>query len=125
MIASPQVDSATTPHSKIGRHREKVLVLLNADGFVECFASKQVDIHVTNVPQASTPAAEIAAQEYVGLTIPRSYRDVYWPSYRRAAELMRTITATDIMRRDADVELLQSIQNKNNDRKENHKIWSL
>jgi len=114
-----------TPTSVQTRRREKVLVLLHFDGYVECFASKDVDIHITNVPQASTPAAEILAQEYVGLAMPRSYRDVYWPSNRRAAEQVRKTTAADIMRRRADVELLHAIKGWDDDRSEGRQRWTL
>ena len=97
--------------------RKKVLVLLNSDGFVECFANKDVDIHILNKPHASTPAAEVLAEEYVELTIPRSYREVYWPSYRRAVEQVRKTTPEDIMRRKYDVELLRAILALGDDRK--------
>jgi hypothetical protein len=117
MTTGPQVDSATTSYQTNGRQREKVLVVLNSDGFVECYAGKAVDIHIVTKPHASTPAAEILAQEYVGLAIPRAYREVYFPSYCRAAEQLRRITAGDIINRRYDVELLRGILALGDDRK--------
>lgn len=111
--------TAAMSHTK----REKILVLLNSDGFVECFASKDVDVHITNVPHVSTPAAEILVEEYIELTIPRSYRDVYWPSYRRAVEQIRHTTPADIMQRQSDVELLRGLQGKCDDRNGGRKRW--
>ena len=117
MMTSPRVDSAPTSYQKNERQREKVLVVFNSDGFVECYASKQVDIYIATKPQASAPAAEILAQEYIDLAIPRAYRDVFFPSYCRAAEQLRRITAGDILNRQHNVELLRGIQAFGDDRK--------
>ena len=121
MTTSPQVESAPTSYQNSQRQREKVLVVFNSDGFVECYAGKAVDIHIVTKPHASTPAAEILAQEYVGLAIPRPYREVYFPSCCRAAEQLRRITAADILNRQHDVELLRGIQALGDDRKGGHK----
>jgi hypothetical protein len=121
MTTSPQVDSAPTSYQKNGRQREKVLVVFNSDGFVECYASKHVDIYIATKPHASTSVAEILAQEYVDLAIPRAYRDVFFPSYCRAAEQLRRITAGDILNRQHDVELLRGIQTLGDDRKGGYK----
>ena len=117
MTTSPQVDSAPTSYQTNRRQREKVLVVFNSDGFVECYAGKAVDIHIITKPLASTSTAEILAQEYVDLAIPRAYRDVYFPSYCRAAEQLRRITAGDIINRKYDVELLRGILALSDDRK--------
>jgi hypothetical protein len=98
-----------------------VLVVFNSDGFVECYAGKDVDVHIVTKPHASTSTAEILAQEYVGLAIPRAYREVYFPSYCRAAEQLRRITAADILNRQHDVELLRGIQALGDDRKGGYK----
>lgn len=110
MTTSPLVESATTSYQTNQRQREKVLVVLNSDGFVECYAGKSVDVHIVAKPHASTPAAEILAQVYVDLSIPQAYRAVYFPSCCRAAEQLCRITAADIIYRKADVELLRGIQ---------------
>lgn len=120
MTTSPQVESATTSYQTNRRQREKVLVVFNSDGFVECYAGKDVDIHIVTKPHASTSTAEILAQEFVGLSIPRAYREVYFPSYCRAAEQLRRITAGDIINRRYDVELLRGIQALGDDRKGGH-----
>ena len=123
MTTSPRVDSAPTSYQTNPRQREKVLVVFNSDGFVECYAGKDVDVHIVTKPHASTPAAEILAQEYVGLAIPRPYREVYFPSYCRAAEQLRRITAADILNRQHDVELLRGLQGID-DRKGGRRSWT-
>lgn len=117
MMTSPQVDSAPTSYQNNGRQREMVLVVFNSDGFVECYASKQVDIFIATKPYASGPAAEILTEEYVDLAIPRAYRDLYFPSYCLAAEQLRRIAAGEILNRQHNVELLRGIQTLGDDRK--------
>jgi hypothetical protein len=95
------------------REREKILVLLYSDGFVEVYGEKHIDARIVNVPVASTPAGEILAEEYVELTIPRCYRDIYFPTAKRATELLRPIKPSDIAFRKWSVELVRQIQGRN------------
>ena len=74
--------------------RHKVLIVLHSDGFVEAFADKEhIDVETVVMPHSSNvPLAE----EYVELTIPRPYREIYFPGNRRAVDQVRTLLPSDI-----------------------------
>jgi hypothetical protein len=90
--------------------REKVLVCLHADGFIEVYGEPHVDVRIVNVPYSTTPEGAIAGEEFVELTIPRCYREIYFPGMKRATELLRPTTPEDIAYRKWSVELLRQIQ---------------
>ena len=111
MMTSPQVDSATTAYriSKRPTQREAVLILAHGDGWIEAFAEKHVDVRIEMVPWMTTPAGEILAEEYVELSVPKRYRDVYWPNLRRAADMVRTVRPSDIERVAWNLEFLDAV----------------
>ncbi len=131
-MTSPQVDSATTSYHNISTcptQREAVLILAYGDGWIEAFAEKHVDVRIEIVPCMTTPAGAILAEEYVELSLPKKYRDIYWPGNRRAAEMMRVVRPSDIARRDFELDVLHSIEEagailRGNNR-EGRKVWTL
>ena len=128
-MTNPQVDSATTSYHHIStrptQQREAVLILAHGDGWIEVFAEKHFDVRIEIVPYMTTEPGEIQAEEYVELSLPKRYRDVYWPGNRRAADMMRVVRPTDIVRRDYDLELLRAIQQLGNQQEEGRKLWTL
>ena len=124
MMTNPQVDSAPTPYhiSKRPTQREAVLILAHGYGWLEAFAEKHVDVRIEMVPQVTTQAGEILAEEYVELSLPRRYRDVYWPGNRRAADMMRVVRPSDIAWREYHVELLRAIQQLGDKQEEGRKL---
>ena len=127
MKTSPQVDSAPTSYhiSTQPTQREAVLVLAHPDGWLETFAEKHVDVRIVMVPQVTTQAGEILAEEYVEASLPKRYRDVYWPANRRAADMLRVVRPSDIAWREYELELLRAIQQLGNQQEEGRKLWTL
>lgn len=127
MMTSPQAVSAPTSYHISNRptQREAVLVLAHGDGWLEAFAEKHVDVRIEMVPYMTTQAGEILAEEYVELSVPKRYRDVYWPNLRRAADMMRVVRPSDIAWREYDLELLRAIQQLGNQQEEGRKLWTL
>ncbi len=127
MKTSPQVDSATTSYHNSNRptQREAVLILSHGDGWLEAFAQKHVDVRIEMVPYMTTPAGKTLAEEYVELSIPKQYRDVYWPNLRRAADIMRIVRPSDIAWREYNLELLRAIEQLGNQQEEGRKVWTL
>jgi hypothetical protein len=71
--------------------RVRVLVVLSSNGFVEIFGPPEVDAHVAqrlDVP----PECEIKAEEYLDATLPKRYRDLFFPGKVRAIGLVQKIT---------------------------------
>lgn len=95
----------------VQRPREPVLVLVHADGFLEVFAGKHVDVRVLNVPYIGTPEGEIEAERFIETTVPLRYRELYWPDLRRAMHMPRLVTPTSIAETRLNIELLKAIQN--------------
>lgn len=103
--------------------RNAVLVVAHADGWLEVFADPtQVDAHIAILPTVLSAAtiadrqrAEILGEEYLAASLPRRYRDVYWPSWRRAADKLRIVTPWDIAWRSHDLELLRATQRTTED----------
>lgn len=131
MMTSPQVDSAPTSYHISTRptQREAVLILAHGDGWSEAFAEKHVDVRIAMVPCMTTPADEILAEEYVELSLPKRYRDIYWPVNRRAADMMRVVRPSDIARRHYEMDLLHSIKEAGailrGENREGRKVWTL
>ena len=101
------------PDRPAKREREKILVLLYHDGFVEVYGDKHIDCRIVNVPVTGLAAGEILAEQFVELTIPRCYRDIYFPTAKRATELLRPARSSDIAYRKWSVELVRQIQGRN------------
>jgi hypothetical protein len=127
MTISPQVDSAPTSYHISTRptRREAVLILAHADGWLEAFADKHVDVRIAIMPAMKTPEGELAAERYVESSLPRRYRDVYWPGNRRAADMLRVVRPSDIAWREYDLDLLRAIQQLGNAQEEGRKRWML
>ena len=87
-----------------------VLVVAGSDGWVEVFADENTDVHVVVLPHMTSPAGEIAAEEYLEESLPPQHQAIFWPGMRRAADQVRTIRPSDIVKRDWELEMLQAIE---------------
>lgn len=86
--------------------RRKVLVVLHDDGFVEAFGHDDVDVKVVNL--TSVPVrGESLAEDYLELTLPKPYRDVYWPGMSRATGFMRKVTVLDLAHQQRCLDLIR------------------
>lgn len=127
MMTSPRVDSAPTSYhiSKRPTQREAVLVLAHGDGWIEAFGEKHIDVRIEMVPYVTTQPGEILAEEYVETSLPKRFRDVYWPGDRRAADMLRVVRPCDIAWREYDVGLLRAIQELGKTQEEGRTLWTL
>jgi len=73
--------------------RTRVLVVLSSNGFVELFADKDVDFHVAQRLHVDTIEAERLAEDLLDITIPKSFRNLFFPGKLRATALVEKITA--------------------------------
>jgi hypothetical protein len=91
--------------------RQQALVLVHADGFLEIFGPADLDVRVVDVPRvAPTPAAELAAEQYVEATVPLPYRQLHAPGNRRAMHMPRVRTPETIAHTMWELQLLREIQ---------------
>ena len=57
--------------------RQAVLVAIHADGYLEAFAGKSVDVRFVRIPQAHSRFGEQVAEACFELMLPRRYRDLW------------------------------------------------
>ena len=74
------------------REREKVLVVLHADGYVEVFARPHVDVRIAQLLDVHLDD-EPLAEEYLEVSVPACYRDLFWPCRLRAKGMVERVTA--------------------------------
>ncbi|QDS97704.1 hypothetical protein [Adhaeretor mobilis] len=75
--------------------RQHVLIVAHADGYLEVFGEKNLDIRISNIPLAHSREAERIAEDALELSLPRCYRQLYFPGKRRAtATLMPLLPST-------------------------------
>ena len=87
--AAPQAQPAADRPAR--REREKVLVVLHADGYVEVFAGRHVDVRIAQLLDVHLDD-EPLAEEYLEVSVPACYRDLYWPSRLRAMGMVERIS---------------------------------
>lgn len=66
-----------------GSKRAKVLVVVYADGAVECYADKSTDVKVAHFPRVM-PQNEVIAEKIVEWKLPGVYREIYLPGNLKA-----------------------------------------
>jgi hypothetical protein len=86
--------------------RIAVLVISGADGAIEAFAERGVDVHFCRVPAAFSRAAEEQAEEVAELLIPRRFRDLWRRDRLRAVGTTRPLLPSVLARSLAVDELI-------------------
>jgi len=115
MIDAPQTKcAATAPLNSTRRERQRpprtqVLVVLHSDGYVQLFAPEQIDAHIAVMPSMNRPEGERLAEDYLAITLPRRFRQVYLPGNIRATGLVETIRPSDIAHRQLMQKMLSAI----------------
>lgn len=90
-----------------------MLIVLHSDGRVQCFADRNVDVHIAhrlNSVIDETPDGANRLDEYLESTLPRSFRNLYWPVKLRAFDQCRKITAGQTLNTRLELELLKEIR---------------
>lgn len=91
------------------RQREPVVIVLNADGFVEVFANDHVDVRIVNRVHFDSSEGQIAAEELVELELPHRHRQVLWPANSRAIGTAETVTVDGLWKRDTELNLFSTL----------------
>jgi len=110
-----------------------VLVVAHHDGWLEVFGDREhIDARIVMAPTlggepstATQQRFEVLAEEYLELTIPRRYRDIYVPINRRAADKLRLVTPESIACRQTDIELLRAIERMGAELRGEVRAWML
>ena len=128
MTYTPKLNQSPTSYHTRPK-REAVLIVVHSDGWIQVFAEKHVDVRIEMLPHSVTPEAEILAEDYLGSSLPKRYRDVYWPGLQRAADLFRPVLPSDIAQRNWELDLLKTIDSAGDilrgDSRQERKIWML
>lgn len=75
---------------------ERVVVVLNPDGFVEVYSSSQVSAIVINRPVTNSVRTFELADELIEEVLPAPYKDVMWPGNRVAVGELKEVTTTSM-----------------------------
>jgi hypothetical protein len=88
-----------------------VLLVLNSDGYVELFGPAEVVAHVAlRLATDGGNAGEVAADELLTVTLPRPYREIFFPRNLRASGIVERRTAGDELDRRAALATLQDLR---------------
>lgn len=124
MSTTPSRKLEPTSYDAQPQQRDAVLIVAHGDGWLEAYAERHVDVMLVQPPYVLGIAGERLADEWLDATLPRRYADLRWPILRRAAERLRAVRPSDILRRQLDLDLLRAL-----DRHANHErerlVWTL
>jgi hypothetical protein len=84
------------PHLATPPRRVQVLIVGHVDGWLEVYAPKGVDVHLATMPDVQGAEAELLAERLFELLLPRRFRQLFAPVYRRAANLLRCLTPREL-----------------------------
>lgn len=93
------------------RPREKVLIVMYSDGWIEVYADKNVDAHIAQRLHITNPKNATNADEYLESTLPRCYRELYWPIKLRASGQCKKVTPEQALNTHLEMHLLREIRN--------------
>ena len=95
--------------------RVPVLVELHADGWVEVYAPKHVDVRIVQrLDVGDEDAWDAHLQDaIIDINLPKRYREIHVPNLSRAAGQVKKRTVDDELRRLARLDLLREIQEVN------------
>jgi hypothetical protein len=106
------LNTSPCPHcgEAIRRPKSPVLVCLHHDGYVEAFARHDVDARIVVIPMMESQAGERLASDYVGIKLPKVFRDIYFPGLMQTCGQVETVRPSDIVMANADAKLLEVIK---------------
>ncbi len=108
--ASPAVARIVAKRPKL-RQRARVLIVLNSDGFVEVYGEPGLWIHVAQRLQADGNQAEVMADEYLDATLPKAFKELFYPVKLQAVGQCRRIRAEDEVNRRINLAVLRELRN--------------
>jgi len=103
--------------------RQPVLILAHADGWVEAFGNRNIDIHIAMAPAMDSPEGRIAAEAYLDNTLPHRYRGLYVPGNLRAADLLREVHPSDIADRNWRLSMLNVLDRVGSTSDDGGELW--
>jgi hypothetical protein len=126
MTANPQVASTPTSYETPAqkRQREALLIVLHGDGYVQAFSEKHIDVRIAVCPYMESPEGEILAEEFLELSLPWRYRELYWPGNLRAMGIACEARPSEIAYADWQLEMIQTLDRVANDGGE-RRVWTL
>lgn len=93
--------------------RWQVLNLLHADGFVQTFAPKYIDVRNIIVPAMKTAEGEAWAEYFIEQSLPPKFRNLYGMDCLRATGQCREIAPSDIAQVKAVREFFRALEDIN------------
>jgi hypothetical protein len=90
------------------------LVILNADGFFELYSDSLLRVLVVQRLDVA-PQEEILADDLLTARLPQAFKNLYWPSKRRAIGQCRRVTPDDRIDTLARLAALRDIQELSHD----------
>ena len=90
--------SKTRPEQPQTQHREHCLVVVNGDGYVQCFGGKNLSAKIVFLPSPNEQFSEADGELLLESTLPKPYQEIYCPGYSRATYLATPQTWDDVNR---------------------------
>ncbi|QDS91897.1 hypothetical protein FF011L_06330 [Roseimaritima multifibrata] len=89
------------------QQRQKVLIVTHADRYIEVFG-ENIDVHIANMTATSNVAGEITAEDFLELSLPMPYRDIYFPGMLRKTGTVEEIRPADLAVRQINLSMLRA-----------------
>ncbi len=111
---SPSSDLQTTnvasaTHATV-RPATVPILILHRGGELLAYAPGGVVVRIVNIPVTSTAAGDLAAERLLEETLPRQYRDIFWPGNLRASGWLRTMAPDELEDRTDDIHLRSRLE---------------
>ena len=83
----------STPNSN---RKSPILIVAHADRYLEAFSRDRTPIRIVQMPDVKGVEGELVAEKYLEQSLPKQFRDIYFPGYRRATHLIQPTKPSDI-----------------------------
>jgi hypothetical protein len=91
--------------------RARVLVVLNSDGFVEIYAQRGLVVHIAQRLHVDGNETEATADEYLDATLPKAFKELFYPVKLQAVGQCRRLTVEDEVNRRTTLAVLRELRN--------------
>lgn len=85
-----------------------VLVVAHADGYIEVFADKGIRCRFVNICQMPTVEGEILAERYLEESLPKPFKDIYFPGNRIVTGNVLQLTPELLAKREFEVDVVRA-----------------